>query len=181
MFKCVWLISFKHGFLQTYSSRWIFWYTQFYVFSFTPKTSSIPLDDVVVSHDLVRWIFIWFTLIGWFWWHRGFCTNRESYRRPISPKRSLSSWSWRVRTESGDLWRTSPSCPLWHESAILPTGYGTRGSSLDWKRTGRFLFRANLMDSSFWVIIFMSISLSSLWAPDVSYWTFNGIADAELI
>ena len=124
MFKCLYLISFKHGFLQTYSSRWIFWYEQFYIFSITPKTSTVPLDDVVVSHDLVGRIFIilWFTLIAWFWWHRGFCTLRESYRRSISPRRSLSSWSWRVRAESGDLWRTSPSCPLWHESAILPTG-----------------------------------------------------------
>ena len=124
MLKCLYLISFKHGFLQTYSSRWIFWYKQFYVFSITPKTSTVPLDDVVVSHDLVGWIFIilWFTLIGWLWWHKGFCIIRESYRRPISPRRSLSSWSWKVRAESGDLWRTSPSCSLWHESAILPTG-----------------------------------------------------------
>ena len=124
MFKCLCLISLKPGFLQTYSSRWIFWNKQFYVFSITPKTSTIPLDDVVVSLDLVGRIFIilWFTLIGWFWWHRGFCIIRESYRRPISPRRSLSSWSWRVRTESGDFWRTSPSSPLWHESAILPTG-----------------------------------------------------------
>ena len=75
MFKCLYLISFKHGFLQTYSSRWIFWYEQFYVFPITPKTSIVPLDDVVVSHDLVGRIFIilWFSLIAWFWWHRGFC------------------------------------------------------------------------------------------------------------
>ena len=114
MFKCLYLISLKHGFLQTYSSRWIFWYEQFYVFSITPKTSTVPLDDVFVSHGLVGRIFIilWFTLIAWFWWHRGFCTLRESYRRSISPRRSLSSWSWKVRAESGDLWRTSPSYPL---------------------------------------------------------------------
>ena len=57
MFKCLCLISFKHGFFQTYSSRRIFWYKQFYVFSITPKTSTVPLDDVVVSHDLVGRIF----------------------------------------------------------------------------------------------------------------------------
>ena len=73
MFKCLYLISFKHGFLQTYSRR-IFWYKQFYVFSITTKTSTVPLDDVVVSLDLVGriFIFLWFTLIAWFWWHRGF-------------------------------------------------------------------------------------------------------------
>ena len=124
MFKCLHLVLFKHGLMKKYSSRWIFWYEQFYVFSITPKTSTIPLDDVVVSHDLVGriFIFLWLTLVSWFRWHRGFCIIRESYRRSISPRRSLSSWSWRVRAESGDLWRTSPFCPLWHESAILPTG-----------------------------------------------------------
>ena len=141
MFKCVCLISFKHGLLQTYSSRWIFRYKQFYFFSITLKTSTTPLDDVVMSHDLVRRIFIilWFTLIGWFWWHRGFCTNRESYRRPNSPRRSLSSWSWRVRTESGDLWRPPlpapfgtkvPSCPLARgPGAVLLVRRGLVGSS----------------------------------------------------
>ena len=120
MFKCLYLISFKHGFLQTYSSRWIFWYEQFYVFSITPKTTTVPLDDVVVSHDLLGRIFIilWFTLIAWFWWHRGFCTLRESYRRSISPRRSLSSWSWRVRAESGDLWRTSHIDPQTLEYSV---------------------------------------------------------------
>ena len=57
MFKCLYLISFKHGFLQTYSSRWIFWHKRFYVFSITPKTFTVPLDNVVVSHDLWRCIF----------------------------------------------------------------------------------------------------------------------------
>ena len=181
MFKCLYLISFNHGFLRTYSSRIIFWYKQFYVFSITPKTSTIPLDDVVVSHDLVGriFIFLWFTLVDWLWWHRGFCTIRESYRRPISPRRSLSFWSWRVRAESGDLWWTSPSCPLWHESAILSTGLGTRGSSLGWKRTGRFLSELTSWIALFGVIIFMSISLSSFWAADLSCWAFDGIADAK--
>ena len=64
MFKCLYLISFKHGFLQTYSSRWIFWYKQFYVFSITPKTSTVPLDNVVVSHDLWRCIFFfWLSFV----------------------------------------------------------------------------------------------------------------------
>ena len=62
MFKCLYLISFKHGFLQTYSSRWIFWYNQLYVFSITPKTSTVPLDNVVVSHDL--WGCIFFFRLG---------------------------------------------------------------------------------------------------------------------
>ena len=68
MLKCLYLISFKHGFLQTYSSRRIFWYKQFYVFSITPKTSTVPLDDVVVSHDLVGRILSFFDFL----WLPGF-------------------------------------------------------------------------------------------------------------
>ena len=111
MFKCLYLISFEHGFLQTYSSRRIFWYKRFHVFSITSKTSTVPLDDIVVSHDLVGriFIFLWFTLIAWFWWHRGFCTIRESYRRPISPRRSLTSWSWEGY---GRKWRSLTDLPF---------------------------------------------------------------------
>ena len=111
MFKCLCLISFKHGFLQTFSNRRIFWYKQFYVFSITPKNSTSPLDYVVVSHDLVGRIFIilWFTLFGWFWWHRWFGTIRESYGRLIPPRRSLTSWSW----ESWDRkWRSLTDLPF---------------------------------------------------------------------
>ena len=170
IFKCLCLIFLKPGFLQTYSSRWIFWYKQLYVFSITPKTSTIPLDGVVVSHDLVRRIFtiFLFTLIGWFWWHIGFCMIRESYRRPISPRRSLSPWYWRVWTESGDLWRTFPSCPLWHESASCPLDRGP-GPVLLVKR-GLVVSSSELTSwiGLFRFIIFMSISLSSLWTSDVS-------------
>ena len=117
MFKCLYLISFKHGFLQTYSSRRIFWYKQFYVFSITPKTSTVPLDDVVVSHDLVGRIVIilWFTLFSWL-----------DLGGLVGSSSELTSWI-----------------------------------------------------ALFGVVIFNSISFSSLWAADVSCWTFDGIADAE--
>ena len=63
---CWHLISFKHGFLQTYISRWVFWYKQFYVFSISLKTSTITLDDAVVSHDLVG-RFLYHSLIYFDW------------------------------------------------------------------------------------------------------------------
>ena len=44
--------------------------------------------------------------------------------------------------------------------AILPTDWGTRSSSLRWKRTGGFLFWAIIMDLSFLLAVLNSMSSS---------------------
>ena len=63
-----------------------------------------------------------------------------------------------------------PSCPLARgPGAVLLVGRGLVGSSSE----------LTSWIALFGVIIFMSISLSSLWAADVSCWMFDGIADAE--
>ena len=142
MFKCLCLISFKPGFLQTYSSMWIFWYQQFYfVFSITPKTSTIPLDDVVVSHDLVRRIFIilWLTLIDWFWWHRGFLPTGSrigDLSLPDDPcPPDLGGLGQKVEIFDGPplpapFGTKVPSCPLARgPGAVLLDGRGLVGSS----------------------------------------------------
>ena len=93
MSKCLCLIRFEQGFLQTYSSRRIFWYKQFYVFSIAPKTFTILMNNVIVSHDLCVWIFIglWLTKVWMLICNFGFFTIRVPYGRPISPIRPLFS------------------------------------------------------------------------------------------
>ena len=63
-----------------------------------------------------------------------------------------------------------PSCPLVRgPGAVLLVGRGLVGSSSE----------LTSWIALFVVVIFNSISFSSLWAADVSCWTLDGIADAE--
>ena len=142
MFKCLYLISFKHGFLQTYSSRRIFWYKQFYVFSITSKTSTVPLGDVVVSHDLVGRFFLSFFDLLWlpgFGSTKGFVPSGSrigDLSLPDDPcPPDLGGLGQKVEIFDGPplpapFGTKVPSCPLARgPGAVLFVGRGLVGSS----------------------------------------------------